>query len=168
MSIQIRGETPTDIAAIEAVTASAFLHAPHTSHTEQFIVDALRKAGELALSLVAVDDDTVVGHIAASPVSISDGTDGWYGIGPVSVAPEWQGQAIGSQLLRRALAELQRMGAAGCVLVGDPRFYVRFGFKPEPALVLPDVPPEYFQAVSFCGFVPKGRVSFHEAFNAKS
>jgi putative acetyltransferase len=122
----------------------------------------------LALSLVAVDNDRVIGHIAASPVSISDGTDGWYGIGPVSVTPEWQGRGIGSQLLRRAVAELQGTGAAGCVLLGDPRCYARFGFRPEAALVLPDVPPEYFQAMSFCAVVPKGRVSYHEAFNAKN
>ena len=167
MSIEIRSEIPSDIAAIEALTASAFLHAPHTSHTEQFIVNALRKAGQLAISLVALDVGKLVGHVAVSPVSLSTGAAGWYGLGPISVAPERQWEGIGSLLMKRALDELRKAGAAGCVLVGEPGFYARFGFKAESALVLPSTPPEYFQAISFGGAVPAGTVSFHEAFNAK-
>ncbi|HEX7988901.1 MAG TPA: N-acetyltransferase, partial [Stenotrophomonas sp.] len=53
MNIQIRPETPADIAAIDAVTVAAFLEAPHTDHTEQFIVAALRRSGQLTVSLVA-------------------------------------------------------------------------------------------------------------------
>lgn len=167
MSTKIRSEEPSDAAAIEAVTVAAFLNAPHTSHTEQFIINALRKAGQLAVSLVAEEDGAIVGHVAVSPVSISEETSGWYGLGPISVAPERQGQGIGSQLMEHALAELRRRGAAGCVLLGDPQYYGRFGFKAEPALILPDVPPEYFQAISFGGPVPNGTVSYHEAFNAQ-
>jgi putative acetyltransferase len=73
LDIKIRTETAADIPAIEAVTVSAFLNAPHTSHTEQFIVSALRKAGLLTISLVADAEGTVIGHVAVSPVSISDG-----------------------------------------------------------------------------------------------
>jgi putative acetyltransferase len=167
MSIKIRREGPLDASAIEALTAAAFLDAPHTSHTEQFIVNALRQAGRLSLSLVAEDDGVMVGHVAVSPISISDGADGWYGLGPISVAPERQGQGIGGQLMKQVLAELRGLGAAGCALVGEPGYYGRFGFKAQSALVLPDVPPEYFQAVSFHGIVPTGIVSFHEAFNAQ-
>lgn len=167
-STRIREESPRDVAAVEAVTAAAFLSAPHTSHTEQFIVNALRKAGALAISLVAEIDGAVVGHVAVSPVSISDGTSHWFGLGPLSVKPECQGRGIGSQLMREALRFLQLRGAAGCVLLGNPAYYARFGFRPVPSLVLPGVPPEYFQAISFQASLPHGTVSYHEAFDAQA
>jgi putative acetyltransferase len=164
MKIEITNETAADVAAIRAVTISAFLHAPHTSHTEQFIVDALRGAGQLTLSLVAKVDGTVVGHIAISPVSVSDGATGWYGLGPLSVAPEYQRRGIGSRLVGEALRLLRERGAAGCVLLGEPRYYNRFGFRIDPNLKLPGVPSEYFQAISFEDLRPRGVVSYHAAF----
>ena len=88
----IRQESPSDVAAIHAVTAAAFLNAPHTAHTEEFIVEALRKAGALTLSLVAEQCGDVVGHVALSAVSVSYGSTGWYGLGPISVKPELQGK----------------------------------------------------------------------------
>ncbi len=166
MSITIRSEAPSDVATIESLTAAAFLGAPHTSHTEQFIVKELRSAGQLAISLVAADDGVIVGHLAVSPVSISDGSEGWYGLGPISVAPERQRQGIGGRLMVQTLAALRRMEACGCVVLGDPDFYARFGFKPEAALVLPNGPQEYFQALTLLGPVPSGMVSYHEAFFA--
>jgi putative acetyltransferase len=168
MTIKIRSELPSDVTAIETVTAAAFLNAPHTSHTEQFIVNALRKAGMLSVSLVAEDNGEIVGHAAISPVSISDGSSGWYVLGPISVAPDCQGLGIGSQLMEQALAELGKLEAAGCALVGNSNYYGRFGFRPEPALMLPGVPPEYFQAISFGTDIPTGIVTHHEAFNARS
>jgi putative acetyltransferase len=168
MNIKIRSELPSDVVAIAAVTEAAFLNAPHTSHTEQFIANALRKAGMLSVSLVAEDNGEIVGHVAISPVSISDGSSDWYILGPIAVAPDHQGLGIGSQLIERALTELCKLAAAGCVLVGNPNYYGRFGFKPEPALILPDVPPEYFQAISFGTEIPTGIVTYHEAFNAQS
>lgn len=167
MSTRMRSEEPSDVAAIEALVAAAFLDAAHTSHTEQFIVNALRNAGQLSISLIAEDDGALVGHVAVSPVSISDGTRDWYGLGPISVAPERQGQGIGGQLVKQALAELQRQDAAGCVVLGDPGYYGRFGFKTEPTLVLPDAPPGYFQAIVLRRTVPTGSVSYQEAFNAQ-
>jgi putative acetyltransferase len=167
MIIKIRSELPSDVTAIETVTAGAFLNAPHTSHTEQFIVNALRKAGMLSVSLVAEDNSGIVGHVAISPVSISDGSCGWYILGPISIAPDRQGLGIGSQLVEQALVELGKLAAAGCVLVGNPNYYSRFGFKPEPAIVMPGVPPEYFQAISFSTEIPTGIVTHHEAFNAQ-
>jgi len=146
---------------------AAFLNAPHTSHTEHFIVNDLREAGKLTLSLVADNNGIIVGHVCVSPVSISDGSDQWCGVGPISVAPEIQGQGIGSQLMKRALAELRRLGAAGCVVLGDPKYYGRFGFKAESTLVLPGVPSEYFQVISFGARVPVGTVSYHKAFNVQ-
>jgi putative acetyltransferase len=168
MTIKIRSELPSDVTAIETVTAAAFLNAPHTSHTEQFIVNALRKAGMLSVSLVAEDNGEIVGHVAISPVAISDDSSGWYILGPIAVAPDRQGLGIGSQLMEQALAELGKLEAAGCILVGNPNYYGRFGFKPEPAIVLPGVPPEYFQTISFGKDIPTGIVTHHGAFNARS
>lgn len=163
----IRPETAADIDAIDQVTRDAFLHAGHTDHTEQFIVKALRAAGALSVSLVAELDGTVIGHVAASPVSISDGTPHWYGLGPVSVAPGHQGLGVGSQLVNRLLDELRQLGAAGCVVLGEPAYYGRFGFRAQSALVLPGVPAEYFQAVLLSGTLPTGSVSYHRAFDVK-
>jgi putative acetyltransferase len=168
MKIEITNEIAADVAAIRAVTISAFLHAQHTSHTEQFIVDALRVAGQLTVSLVAKVDGTVVGHIAISPVSLSDCAVGWYGLGPLSVAPEYQRSGIGSRLVGEALRVLRERGASGCVLLGEPRYYNRFGFRADPDLKLPGVPPEYFQAIAFDDSQPRGDISYHAAFNASS
>lgn len=166
MASLIRGETPRDVEAIDAVTIAAFRNAGHTSGTEQFIVRALREAGQLAVSLVAEEDDAVVGHVAASPVMLSGGDAGWYGLGPVSVAPAFQGRGIGGRLVRQALNGLRTRGAAGCVVLGEPGYCGRFGFAAEASLVLPGVPPEYFQAIAFTGVVPAGTVVYHEAFAA--
>ena len=170
MTIQLRHETPDDIAAIEAVTIAAFANAPHTSHTEQFIVRALRAAGELTLSLVAEDQVQVVGHVALSPVAITDGhghrAKGWYGLGPISVLPQRQGKGIGSRLMEQALVELRDMQAAGCVLLGEPAYYARFGFQAHTGLHRPGVPPGYFMALAFRGPVPEGIAQYGDAFNA--
>jgi len=168
MNVEIRNEMPTDVDAIDAVTTAAFLAAPHTDHTEQFIVKALREAGKLTVSLVAEVDGEVVGHVAASPVSISDATSDWHGLGPVSVLPAYQGRGVGSRLVREALRALRESGAFGCVVLGEPGFYGRFGFRAEPGLVLPNLPPEYFQAVSFGAAMPSGNVSYDESFNARA
>ena len=166
MTIQLRHETPDDIAAIEAVTVAAFANAPHTSHTEQFIVRALRAADELTLSIVAEEQGQVAGHVALSPVTITDDrgrrAEGWYGLGPISVLPARQGQGVGSRLMEQALA----IHAAGCVLLGDPAYYTRFGFQAHAGLQLPGVPPGYFMALALHGTVPEGIAHYSDAFNA--
>lgn len=93
--IIVRSETNADIDAVTEVTIAAFKTLDVSNHTEQFIIKALRRAEALTISLVAELDDRVVGHIAFSPVTISDGTRNWYGLGPVSVLPEYQRQGIG-------------------------------------------------------------------------
>jgi putative acetyltransferase len=168
MSIEIRAETPADSQIIEAVTASAFWNAPHTSRTEQHIVNALRKAGELAISLVAEEAGGVIGHVAMSPVSISDDATGWFGLGPISVLPQHQRRGVGSQLVREALRLLRAGGASGCVVLGEPEYYRRFGFQPDPNLVLAGVLPEYFQVISFALSKPSGIVTYHQAFNVQA
>jgi putative acetyltransferase len=164
MNIEIRNEIPADAPAIAAVTISAFRDAPHSGQNEQLIVSALREAGQLMVSLVAVAEDKVVGHVAISPVSLSEGTPGWCGLGPLSVLPEYQRRGVGARLVREALRTLREDGAAGCVVLGDPAYYGRFGFLADPALVFPGVPPEYFQALSFGSSRPRGVVSYHAAF----
>jgi putative acetyltransferase len=165
-NVVIRCETDSDVSAISEVTVAAFKTLEISHHTEQFIIAALRAAKALTLSLVAEADGRVVGHIAFSPVSISDGTRGWYGLGPVSVLPAYQRQGIGQALIREGLARLKEMGAQGCCLVGHPDYYRKFGFMNAPGLVLEGVPPEVFFALSFGGQPPQGTVAFHEGFKA--
>ena len=167
-NLLIRRENRTDHGAISHVIEQAFKNQQYSSHTEHFIVDALRRADALTLSLVAVLNKKIVGHIAISPVQISSGVQGWYGLGPVAVLPEWQLQGIGSALIQSALNQLKMIGAKGCVVLGDPNFYSGFSFKAVPDLILANVPAEYFQALSFDGKFPQGIVTYHEAFNATS
>lgn len=164
----IRSETPADTEAITRVTVAAFQTLAISEKTEPFIVLALRAAGALAVSLVAERDGQIVGHIAFSPVAVSDGTPGWYGLGPVSVAPEHQRQGIGAALIREGLSRLKGLKARGCCLVGHPGYYDKFGFTHGTGLSFPGVPPEVFFALSFDGQTPSGTVAFHPAFLAKS
>ncbi|KYQ80132.1 GCN5 family acetyltransferase [Acinetobacter lactucae] len=166
MNIIVRDEEITDIEAIEKLTKAAFQNAEHSSHTEHFIVNSLRTQGQLTISLVAIEDGSIIGHVAISPVEMSSGEIGWYGLGPISVHPDKQGCGIGSLLMNKSLQKLKQLGAQGCVLLGEPSYYSRFGFKNYPELVLPNVPSEYFQAVTFSGNIPKANVKYHEAFNA--
>jgi putative acetyltransferase len=164
--IVIRPETPADVAAITEVTVAAFATLEISQHTEQFVIEALRKAGALTLSLVAELEGRVVGHIAFSPVSVSDGSTGWFSLGPVSVLPEFQRQGIGKALIREGLARLQAFGAKGCCLVGHPEYYLQFGFTNPAGLAHEGVPPEVFFTLSFDGRVAQGMAMFHEAFMA--
>ena len=165
--VAIRSETDADVGAITEVTVAAFKRLEVSNHTEQFIVSALRAAKALTVSLVAEVDGRVIGHIAFSPVAISDGTRSWYGLGPVSVLPEYQRQGIGKALMQEGLSRLKNMNAQGCCLVGHPDYYKKFGFRNIPALVLEGVPQEFFFALSFDGHAPQGTVTFHDAFKAK-
>lgn len=162
----IRAERSGDIEPVAALTREAFAGQPYSSHTEQFIVDALRRAGALTLSLVAVQAGLVVGHIAFSPVTVSDGSVDWYGLGPLSVAPALQGRGIGRALVEQGLRALREAGAQGCVLLGDPAFYGRFGFASHPDLRLAGVPQEHFQCQAFGPKQATGDVGYHAAFDA--
>lgn len=164
--VTIRNETSVDAGAISEVTIAAFNTLEISNHTEQFIIEALRAGNALTLSLVAEMDGRVIGHIAFSPVTISDGTSGWYGLGPVSVSPQYQRQGIGKALIHEGLAHLREMNARGCCLVGHPEYYKKFGFDNLPELVHEGVPPEVFLAMSFDGNIPQGTVTFHKGFKA--
>ncbi|MFR0690425.1 GNAT family N-acetyltransferase [Enterobacterales bacterium AE_CKDN230030158-1A_HGKHYDSX7] len=166
MQYDIHPERPSDAAIIRQVTEAAFAVAEHSDGTEGAIVDALRAAGALSVSLVATVAGEVVGHVAFSPISL-DGTDqNWYGLGPVSVRPDLHGLGIGAALIRAGLEQLKELGARGCVVLGDPRYYPRFGFAQDPAIDFDGVPPEYFMALSLDGSTATGRVTYHPAFTA--
>lgn len=166
-NLTIRPEQTADISAISILTKRAFQTVEHSSHTEHFIVDALRQAQQLTLSLVAIHANNIVGHIAISPVSISTGLHHWYGLGPLSVHPQHQQHGIGSALVQHALQQLKSLNASGCVVLGDPDYYAKFGFRAT-ALQLADVPAQYFQALCFDDSVPTGMVTYAEAFSATS
>lgn len=163
-NILIRDEKSADFSAISDVTIAAFATMEISNHTEQFIIEALRAANALTVSLVAEVDGLVVGHIAFSPVTISDGTKDWYGLGPVSVRPDFQRKGIGKALIQEGLTRLKDLKAKGCCLVGHPQYYPQFGFKNVEELVHEGVPQEVFFALSFDGAVPHGNVVFHEGF----
>ena len=165
-TLALRDELPADAAAIHALTIEAFRSAPHRSGTEPFIVDALRRDGMLSASVVALRDGDIIGHAATSPVRI-DGRDlAWHGLGPVAVMPSHQRTGIGRQLVDAVLSRLRAQGAAGCVVLGDPAYYARFGFRAWPQLRLPGVPAEYFQALPFGDDIPVGDVAYAPAFDA--
>ena len=165
--MEIRPEHPGDFDAIRAVTTAAFQSAEHSSGTEGAIIDALRDAGALDLSLVALVDDELVGHVAFSPIAINGEDRGWAGLGPVSVLPDWQKQGIGDALIRTGLERLKADGARGCVVLGSPGYYRRFGFEHDVRLQLDGVPPEFFLQLTFAGETPAGTVAYHLAFDTR-
>lgn len=116
-AIVIRNETSADVGTIAEVTIAAFRTLEISNHTEQFIIDALRAAKALAVSLVAEVDGRLVGHIAFSPVIISDGTPNWYGLGPVSGErvvdePSFRSR-IGRWRINEIVRRIQRPGPSG-------------------------------------------------------
>jgi len=159
----IRSEAPSDAARIGEVTASAFAASEHGDSGEAGIVERLRQAGDLATSLVA-EAGGIVGHVAFSPVRISDGSRGWYGLGPVSVVPEWQRRGVGSALIRAGLALLVERAAGGCVVLGNPDYYGRFGFVHDPLLTYPGPPARLFQRLVLNGPPPCGVVAYAPGF----
>ncbi|HEY5849543.1 MAG TPA: N-acetyltransferase [Lysobacter sp.] len=163
----IRTETQADHAAINKVIAAAFADQPGEGQTEQRIVEALRADGALSLSLVADIDGRIAGHAAFSAVRVGDGAVGWYGLGPVAVAPGDQRNGVGSALIRAGLSELAERGARGCVVLGEPGYYQRFGFRHEPELRFGQVPPQYFQTLTFGDRVAEGEVTYHASFTAQ-
>ncbi|WP_438748580.1 GNAT family N-acetyltransferase [Pararhizobium sp. O133] len=160
----IRPETAGDIVSIGALTTVAFAGMPYSDGTEAAIIDRLRADGALTLSLVAEIDGVVAGHVAFSPVEITDGAQEWFGLGPVSVEPGRQKAGIGTALINDGLDRLREIGAAGCVLLGDPGYYERFGFRHHEALRFPGPPPEYFLALALHGSMASGIVQYHKAF----
>ncbi len=167
MTVAIRPERSGDASAIGALAEAAFRDHPHGSGTEAAIVAALRRAAALEPSLVADDAGRIVGHVAFSPVAVNGADVGWFALGPLSVLPGRQRRGIGGALVREGLARLRAIGAGGCVLVGDPAYYGRFGFAADAALELDGMPARYVLCLPLRGGgVPGGRLAFHAAFMA--
>lgn len=172
----IREELPEDIALVRIVVIEAFRTAPtrpgqalgrDAGKAEADIVDGLRAAGALTLSLVAIEDgDELLGHVAFSPVTIDGKDRGWFGMGPVAVWPERQRSGIGSKLVRAGLERLRENRVQGVVVLGDPAYYGRFGFCAQEGLRYPGPPPSHFMALSFGDSTPGGTVEYHAVFRA--
>ncbi len=164
--VEIRPERPDDEAAIGTVTAAAFQGVPGSDQTEPDIVEALREDGALSVSLVAEAAGLIIGHVAFSRVEIAVSEGDWYGLGPVSVDPVQQGRGIGQALIRAGLDQLRAIDAAGCVLLGDPAYYGRFGFEADPALRYKGEASPYIQRLVLKGAPPAGEILYHPSFGA--
>lgn len=168
----IRDEEAADRDAIADIVAQAFRDHPYSNQRESALIDALREAGALTIGLVAeaageAASGEVVGHVAFSPVTIGDMPGAWYALGPLAVRPDRQRAGIGAALVREGLVRLRRLGAAGCVLVGDPAYYARFGFAANPALQMPGIPSEFVLALPLAApTAPRGIIEHHPAFAA--
>lgn len=168
MNVSLRDERPGDEQAIRELTRAAFEGKPYAAGTEHLLVGWLRAAGALRFSLVAVLQGRIVGHVALSEADMSGASGKWYALGPISVEPALQRKGIGSMLVSEALRRIRGLGAAGCVLSGDPAFYSRFGFARDPAVELEGEPPEYTFVLRFIDNGDSGFVRLHEAFTRQA
>ena len=145
------------------------LLASFPSDAEGRLVDALRAAGQLSISLVGVEENQVIGHVAFSPVVVSGVADG-LGLAPVAVRPGFRRRGVAERLIRTGLAEWEKMDSGYVVVLGDPAYYRRFGFSPAARWGLKD---EYgggkaFQAIEIrAGSIPPrgGVVRYASAFD---
>jgi putative acetyltransferase len=161
----IRDERPADAAIIRTIITDAFAPTPHGDGTEAEIVERLRAAGSLTLSLVAEQAGAVVGHVSFSPALIAGEAGPWLQMAPVSVRPDRQRSGIGSALIREGLRRIKAQGTACCLVLGDPGYYGRFGFVSDPELSdhWPHANP-HFQRLVLSGAPPRGKVTYHPAF----
>jgi putative acetyltransferase len=163
-SLVIRNEKVADQQAIYRITQLAFQDRPYADGDEQDVINRLRAAGALTLSLVAVIDDDLVGQATFSPASQSDGSRPWYALGPIAVLPDHQSMGIGSALIAEGMQGLQERSALGCILTGNPVYYERFGFVLSPSHTPKAESSQYFQVKFLTDFRPQGIFGFHRAF----
>ncbi len=164
MTFQIRVEEPRDIDQIYDVIKRAFAPMPFSDGNDQELPNRFRNAGELRLSLVAVQDDAVVGHVAMTEAQHESGEVGWFALGPIAVEPALQRRGIGSALIAEAKRWMNEINARGCILIGDTNYYPRHGFLPSPDHAPLNEPTEYFMVLAMTGDVPSGRFRFHPLF----
>jgi putative acetyltransferase len=164
MQISVRPETPHDHQVIYGITQRAFASMPFASGDEQILINNLRDAGALSISLVAEVNAHVRGHVAFSPARAADGTHPWYALGPIAVEPTFQRRGIGTALINAGIRLLQERNAQGCTLVGDTNYYPRFGFQSFPAICPPTEPPEYFMILPMRTKTPTAVITFHPLF----
>ena len=163
LPVVIRRESVADHDAIRSLTARAFATLSFSDGREPLVIEALREANALALSLVAVLDHQIVGHVAFSPMEGAPAGE-WFTLGPVSVEPRLRRRGVGSRLIETGLQALRERGASGCVLLGAHDYYRRFGFVVVSALAPSNVPREHFQGLRFGDAWPDAPVAFHAAF----
>lgn len=120
----IRPEQIGDLPRIRAALCACF-----PTDAEARLVDLLRDAGRLSVSLVAETDGAIVGHVAFSPVTTVGGAIG-VGLGPVAVLESHRRRGIGGRLIVDGLNACRAVGFDWAVVLGDPAYYGRFGFRP--------------------------------------
>jgi putative acetyltransferase len=162
--IGIRQETSADHEVIRELTELAFRDMAYAGGDEQDVIDRLRLCDALTLSMIAEVDGKVVGHIAFSPATLTDGSGPWFALGPVSVLPDLQRQGVGSALIKAGLAHIRNAGALGCILTGNPLYYCRFGFELAPQNVPLNESEKYFMLKLLGATEPRGSFGFHAAF----
>jgi putative acetyltransferase len=128
--VVVRAESLADVDAIRALHAASFPTA-----AEAALVDALRAAGQLSLSLVAIERERVIGHVAFSPIRV-DGQPSGLGLAPVAVLLGCRQRGVAAHLIREGLELCRKAGAGLVVVLGDPGYYGRFGFEPGSRRVL--------------------------------
>src|SRR5262245_36218957 len=123
--ITVRPERPEDVPRVRQVNELAF-----EQRTEADLVERLQQSCTDTLSLVALEENDVIGHILFTPVVVEGEGRGVTGMGlaPMAVLPDRQRQGVGSQLVRRGLEILRERGCPFVVVVGHPEYYPRFGF----------------------------------------
>ncbi len=166
MVILIRNERHEDRATIRDITQRAFAPMPFSEGDEHDLIDKLRCADALAISLIAELDGVVVGQVTFSPAFAAEGSAGWYALGPIAVEPALQKVGIGRKLIESGIDALRERDAAGCVLVGNPALYSHFGFLPYPHLAPPGQPAEFFQILPLRVAEPSCVVDFHPLFRS--
>jgi putative acetyltransferase len=165
----IRPEQPADLTAIHHVVEQAFQQA-FGSMAEAKLVDTLRANGKAIVSLVAVENDQIVGHILFSEVTLGDTTI--IGLAPLAVLPSQQKQGIGALLTNAGIAACRSAGYTAMVVLGHPDYYPRFGFVPASQFGIKseyDVSDETFMALELqtgalanCAGVAKYQPEFSE------
>lgn len=166
--MKIRAERPADQRAIHHLIQSAFADMEFSSGTEGPIVNALRRDGDLTVSLVATRSENIIGYIAFSPAQVGDAAENIFALGPVAADPALRHQGIGTALIETGLEQIRAINARACVLIGNPNYYQRFGFVGDCGLRSGELPHSYVQALVWGEPLAEGEISFAPAFSAGS
>ncbi|MGB1360658.1 MAG: GNAT family N-acetyltransferase [Alphaproteobacteria bacterium] len=165
--MKIKQFNKTDLTEVKDVLYKAFLNHPHgdpqRGPTEHLIVESLVNNNNDICSTLAIDNDNIIGFITYSKVSFDNDNGAWVGMGPVAVLPEYQNKGIGKKLIEYTL-QIINENYDGCVVMGDPEYYTRFGFNVVNGLFFEGVPQEYFMAKAFKDIIPQGKVIYNQAF----
>lgn len=169
MELTIRPERPADYPSIYRLVQAAFAGSEHTDGDEQNLVERLRRTPDYipALSLVALDGETPVGHILFSRIRV--GEDEALALAPLAVLPAYQGRGVGSALVEAGHRAAAGLGYTHSIVLGHPGYYPRFGYRPAApyGILCPfDAPEDAFLAVNLLGepVSLRGMVTYGPAF----